>query len=308
MYDIVVLGSINLDIITECADFPNRGDTAFCKSINMMPGGKGNNQAVSAAKFGKSVCFIGAIGDDSPGKQLRENLKSRNIADNHVVVKQKSETGSCVGLIDQDGENTLLVNPGANMDLSSEDITKTFDKIEGKILLVQMETSKESVLTAMKKAKEKGMFVILDPAPVDGICRDAFIYADLIIPNSHETKYITDIDVYDESTALEAAKIIKSMGVDNVIVKMGGNGTLLLHKDSAHTFIPAIKVNAVDTVGAGDCFAGAMASHLIDDMDNITGAVKFAQVVAGIKVSRHGGHDAIPALDEVEKVFASVDF
>ena len=308
MYDIVVLGSINLDIITKCAGFPNHGDTAFCESIYTMPGGKGNNQAVSAAKFGKRVCFIGAVGDDNHGKQLRENLKSKNISDDHIVVKHESETGSCVALVDQDGENTLLVNPGANMDLNSDDISKVFDDIEGKILLVQMETSKESVISAMKKAKEKGMFVILDPAPVDGISKDAFIYADLIVPNSHETKYITNIDVHDELTALEAAKVIKSIGIDNVVIKMGGDGTLLLQKDNSHIFIPAIKVNAVDTVGAGDCFAGAMASYLIDDIDNIVEAVKFAQIVAGIKVSRQGGQDAIPSIEEVEAVKASIIF
>ncbi|MFA0084390.1 ribokinase [Vibrio sp. 10N.261.51.F12] len=298
MYDIIVLGSINMDVIAECKSYPNSGDTAFCNAINMQSGGKGNNQAISAANYGKKVCFVGSVGNDSQGKSLRDNLKTRNISDEHIVIKPNSKTGTCVGLVEPTGENTLIVNPGANMELTSDDVAEVFNRIEGTILLIQMETSKESVLEAMKIAKQKGMLVILDPAPVDGICKESFVYADIIVPNSAETKFITGIEVYNESTALEAAKAIHALGVETVIIKMGGNGCLLFKNDKS-TFIPALKVDAVDTVGAGDCFAGALASHLSDDVA-IEDAIKFAQVVAGIKVTRFGGQDALPSMTEVE--------
>ncbi|MFG1173109.1 ribokinase [Erwiniaceae bacterium CAU 1747] len=301
MYDIIVIGSINMDVIVHCHHFPASGDNTFCESIRLAAGGKGNNQAVSAARYGKKVCFIGCIGDDSPGRQLRQNLKERHIDDGWLIVKNGVDTGSCVGLVEPNGENTLLVNPGANFAFGAEEIRQRLNALEGKILLIQMETSKESVLAAMRTAREKGMLIILDPAPVQGINPDCFPYADIIVPNSHETERITGIRVFDESSALAAAKIIHGMGVNNVIVKMGGSGCLL-YRHQTPLYFPALQVDAVDTVGAGDCFAGALANYLIDYPDNLEDAIRFAQTVAGIKVSRHGGHDAIPSLNEVNAV------
>lgn len=301
MYDIVVIGSINMDVIVTCHEFPHSGDNSFCKSIQMTAGGKGNNQAVSAARFGRKVCFIGCIGNDDTGRQLRQNLKKRKIDDTYMIIKQGAETGSCVGLLEPDGDNTLLVNTGANFAFGAQEVNDTLGKVQGKILLIQMETSKESVMAAMRTGREKGMFIILDPAPVGGIDTECFPYADLIVPNSSETKHITGITVNDECSALKAAKMIHAMGVKNVIIKMGGNGCLL-YQDETSVFIPALSVKAVDTLGAGDCFAGALASYLIDDTNNIEGALRFAQIVAGIKVSRTGGHDAIPAMEEVSAV------
>lgn len=298
MYDIIVMGSINLDIVVQCVKFPNNGDSAFCKSIEMIPGGKGNNQAVNSAHFGKKVCFIGSIGNDSSGQQLRDNLVKRNIDDRFLIVNEKEETGSCVCLLDENGENTLLVNLGANFAFGEKEVRKVFDEVKGKILLLQMETGKESIITAMRLARERGMYVILDPAPVDGIDLDYLPYADLVVPNSHETQRISGIEVTDPDSALKAARIIHEMGVRHVIVKMGGDGCLLL-KDGQSTYLPAMKVKAVDTVGAGDCFAGALANYLIDHPDDLISAIKFAQIAAGIKVSRRGGHDAIPSLEEV---------
>ncbi|WP_200543085.1 ribokinase [Erwinia sp. S38] len=301
MYDIIVMGSINLDVIVNCLQFPASGDNTFCESIRLTAGGKGNNQAVSAARYGKKVCFLGCIGDDAPGRQLRQNLQDRHIDDRWLLVKEGVGTGSCVGLVEPDGENTLLVNLGANFAFGAEEISQRLDSVSGKILLIQMETSKESVLAAMRTARAKGMLIILDPAPVQGISPDCFPYADIIVPNSSEARHISGVEVKDEQSALAAAKIIYGMGVKNVIVKMGGSGCLL-YRDEKSTFFPALDVQAVDTVGAGDCFAGALANYLIDHPDDLEAAIRFAQIVAGIKVSRRGGHDAIPSLDEVNAV------
>ncbi|MGE9550897.1 ribokinase [Erwinia amylovora] len=302
MYDIVVMGSINMDIIVECNGFPKSGDNSFCQSIRMAAGGKGNNQAVSAACYGKKVCFIGSVGNDDPGRQLRENLRKHGVDDRFVLVSEAEGTGSCVAIIEPSGDNTLIGNTGANFSFGALEVGQVFEQVQAKILLIQMETSNESVLAAMRIAREKGMYVILDPAPVDGINPEAFPCADLILPNSNETQHITGVTVHDETSALEAAKIIHAMGVENIVVKMGGDGCLL-YSNNHSLFIPSLSVKAVDTVGAGDCFAGALANYLIDHADDLEGAVRFAQVVAGIKVSRFGGHDAIPAIDEVNAVF-----
>lgn len=299
MYDIIVLGSINMDIVVKCKTFPNNGDTSFCQSIKMLPGGKGNNQAVSAGKYNKKVCFVGCIGEDSQGQQLKENLSRQGIDNKHLLMTSQDETGSCVALVESSGENTLLVNPGANFCFGKKEVTEIFNKIDAKILLIQMETSKEAIETAMQLAKEKGMYIILDPAPVDGIDLDLIRHADLVVPNSHETHHITGITVKTADDALLAAKKIHEMGVKDVIVKMGGDGCLI-YKDGQSTLVPSLSVKAVDTVGAGDCFAGALAGFLIKDNDLLK-AVKFATTAAGIKVSRFGGHDAIPSLEEVQR-------
>lgn len=299
MYDIVVLGSINMDIVAKCYSFPKSGDNVFCKSIKMMAGGKGNNQAVSSAKYGKKVCFIGCIGQDSQGEQLRSNLIKQGISDKFLIVNRDYETGSCVALVEPTGDNTLLVNKGANFAFGAKEIQDIMQNIKAKILLIQMETSPESVISAMKIAKEKGIYVILDPAPADGINSEAFPYADLIVPNSNETQHITGIEVYDAESALVAARKIHQLGVPKVIVKMGAKGCLV-YQNGQPTFIPSLIVKAVDTVGAGDCFAGALANALIDDPDLLK-AVKFANIIAGIKVSRFGGHNAIPSKEEADE-------
>ncbi|KRG15362.1 ribokinase [Virgibacillus soli] len=297
-YDIAVVGSINMDVIVDTPNYPEYGDTLFCDSIAMKPGGKGANQAVSVAKLGKKACLIGAVGNDSAGKQLIQNLNSKNVDTTHILQSEESGTGTFVAMIDSTGENTMVGTKGANDSLTSEDITKTFAQIDAKILLIQMETSRESIIAAMKAAKERNMYVVLDPAPADGIFDEAFKYADLITPNKQETKRITGIEVTDEASALEAAKKLNELGIKDVIVKMGEDGSLIYQNGQA-TIVDAIKVKAVDTVGAGDCFAGALASSYLDTNDLIESA-KFASVAAGIKVSRHGGQEAIPTLKEVE--------
>lgn len=298
-YDIAVVGSINMDVIVETPNYPEYGETLFCDSITMKPGGKGANQAVSVAKLGKKTCLIGAVGNDSAGKQLIQNLDSKNVDTTHIIQSEEVGTGTFVAMIDSTGENTMVGTKGANDSLTTEDMKKIFEQIEAKILLIQMETSQDSIIAAMKAAKERNMYVILDPAPAEGIFDEAFKYADLITPNKQETKRITGIEVTDEASALEAAKKLSGLGIKDVIVKMGEHGSLVYQNGQA-TVVDAIKVKAVDTVGAGDCFAGALASSYLDTNDLVESA-KFASVAAGIKVARHGGQEAIPTRKEVEE-------
>lgn len=297
-YDIAVVGSINMDVIVEVPSFPSYGQTAFCDKISYIPGGKGANQAVTVSQMQKKVCMIGAVGQDSAGTQLIENLNARNIDTSHILSVKDHGTGTFVAIIDQTGENTMVGTKGANDQITNKDIDAIFSKLEADILLVQMETSQQSIIASMKIAKERGMYVILDPAPADGIFEEAFQYADLILPNQQETEHITGVKVKDQQTAIQAAEAFHARGIPDVMVKMGAEGVLVSAKGK-QTFIDSLKVKAVDTVGAGDCFAGAVASRLLDTND-LVDAAKFATIAAGIKVSRAGGHDAIPSLKEVE--------
>ncbi|WP_430507880.1 ribokinase [Rossellomorea marisflavi] len=297
-YDVITVGSINMDVIVESPQYPAYGDTVFANSIGMTPGGKGANQAVTAARLGKKTALIGAVGKDSAGTQLLKNLSSKGVDTSHILQVEEHGTGTFVAMIDETGENTMVGTKGANDHISEEDINSVFEQIDAKILLVQMETSQESIIASMKAAKSKGMYVILDPAPADGIFNEAFKYADLVVPNKQETERITGIQVHDQTSAHLAAEKIHELGVKDVIIKMAENGSLISQIGSI-TFVDAIAVKAVDTVGAGDCYAGALACAYLDTNDLVE-AAKFASVAAGIKVSRSGGQDAIPTMEEVQ--------
>lgn len=303
-YDVIVLGSINMDIRVDAKKYPHYGDTVFAKKIEMLPGGKGSNQAVSVAKQNKKVAFVGAVGNDSTGKQMLSNLTSKGIETTHVIKSDKSGTGTFVAIVDDSGENTMLGTKGANDTISGEDIKKVVAKVDAKILLLQMETSKASILSAMKEAKHRGMYTILDPAPAEGYFKEALQYADLVTPNQQETECITGIQVTNQATAIEAAKAIIALGVPSVIVKMGAKGSVVYHAGEI-TVVDAFKTTAVDTVGAGDTFAGALAAALVEN-DNLVEAVTYATMASSIKVSRAGGQDSIPTEGEVKKALERV--
>lgn len=296
-YDVVVLGSINLDVIVNLDKYPQYGETVFANTINMEPGGKGSNQAVTVAKQGKKLLFLGSVGNDSSGRQMLQNLEEYNIDTKHIYISDTKGTGTFVAEIDKYGENTMAGTLGANSSLTKEYIYDALKDVEAEVLLLQMETSHESILAAMKVAKEKGMFVILDPAPADGYFKEALQYADVITPNQQETENLTGIQVINQETALKAAKAIEELGVKNSIIKMGANGNLV-YQNGKVDYIPALKVKAINSVGAGDTFAGALASSYVENKDLVQ-AVKYGNVAAGIKVSRAGGQESIPTSEEV---------
>lgn len=299
-YDVALLGSINLDVKSFVKSFPNYGDTSTAKHIELVPGGKGANQATAVAKLGGQVAFVGAVGNDSAGKQMIDNLNSYHVTTDYIKKDNELGTGTFVIIVDDDGENTMVGTLGANSSLTKNDVQLALSKIDAPVFLLQMETSRESIIESLKIAKEKNMYVILDPAPVDGYFEEALAYANCVTPNQQETKHITGIEINSIDDAKKAAKIIANKGVESVIIKMGKDGNLVLHNNE-FTYIESHKVNAVDTVGAGDTFAGAFASHFSKNQ-NLIDAVKYGNAAAALKVSKLGGQEAIPDNTEVEKL------
>lgn len=296
-YDVVVLGSINLDVKSFVASYPQHGETAGAKSIEMIPGGKGSNQALAVSKLGGNIAFIGSVGNDPAGEQMLTNLAENNIDRSFIKKSETEGTGTFIILVDDSGENTMVGTLGANNTLTKKEVQQAMDQVEAPVLLLQMETSKESITAALEKAKEKNMFVILDPAPADGYFEEALKWADCVTPNQQETEKITGIAVKNEEDAKKAAEIIATIGPKNVIIKMGSKGNLL-YTEGKTIFIPSYKVDAVDTVGAGDTFSGALAVHYSRNK-NLMDAINFANKAAAIKVSRLGGQKAIPTLAEM---------
>lgn len=299
MFDIIVLGSINLDIMVLTERYPDYGETAFARSIAMVPGGKGANQAVSAAKQGKKVAFIGAVGQDAAGRQMLENLQSYGVNTDCILQDPEHGTGTFIPIVDAKGENTMLGTHGANAVLTAEYVENALDQLEAPILLLQMETSRESVIAAMKKAKAKGMTVILDPAPAAAFTPEVLAYADIITPNQHETLAISGIDVVDAETAEAAARVIHKLGVGQSVIKMGAGGNLVF-QNGVTEYVPSLTVNAVNTVGAGDTFAGALTAAFLDKKD-LTEAVRYGNIAAGLKVSRAGGQEDMPTMEEINE-------
>lgn len=297
-YDVALLGSINLDVKSFVQKFPNYGETSSAKHIELVPGGKGSNQAVSVARSGGKVAFVGAVGNDSAGKQMIDNLQFHGVTTDYIKKDNESGTGTFVIIVDEDGENTMVGTLGANSSLSKTDIQHSLGNIDAPVLLLQMETSQESILESLKLAKQKGMYIVLDPAPADGYFEEALTYANCVTPNQQETKQITGISINSIDDAKKAAKIIAEKGVESVIIKMGKDGNLVYH-NGEFTYIESHKINAVDTVGAGDTFAGALAYHYSQHSDLIE-AVKYGNTAAAIKVSRLGGQLAIPTADDIK--------
>lgn len=299
-YDVLVMGSINMDMIVFVNDFPENGENVIAKSTEVHAGGKGANQAVAVAKQGVKHAFIGAVGNDDSGDQMIEILQNKGVETKYIIKKDDAQTGACVAVVDKKGENTLMGILGANMAITEEEIKKSFSNLSADILLLQLETSQESVLTALKIAKEKGMYIILDPAPEGCFIEEALSYADLVTPNRQETEKITGLKVTGIEEAKIAARKIADRGVRNVIVKLGSEGSVIFESDRGeYTFVEAKKVEAVDTIGAGDTFAGVLASVLSENKEDLIAAIKIATQASALKVSRTGGQDAIPTKEEL---------
>ncbi|WP_094243406.1 ribokinase [Tetragenococcus halophilus] len=301
--DVVVMGAINMDMYVHVEDFPKYGENIQAKELDQQVGGKGSNQAVTVAKQGVNQALIGTVGNDDFGKQILNSLSQQGVKTDHIINKEDTQTGIVVAVVDHTGENTFMVILGANMALKAEEVEQAMEPLEGKIFLLNLETSQESVLAALKTAKKKDMYVVLDPAPEGSYFEEALQYADLVTPNQQETEKITGMTVNTVEDAKKAAQWIAGQGVSDVIVKLGSEGSVLYEsKKDRFTIIEATKVKAINTVGAGDIFAGVLASRLAKDPDDLVAAAKLASKASALKVSRSGGQDGIPTKEELEQL------
>src|SRR5690625_3911861 len=246
MSDICVVGSINMDIVTSVDKYPERGQTVFGNEILQFVGGKGANQSVACAKQNKRVATIGAVGNDQYGEILIEELKKAGVDTSEINVLADAASGQTTIILDGEAENTIIYVEGANGKLTADDVTKSIQaQADSKILLTQMETPYETVLQAMKTAKNQGMKVILDPAPANNVTDEMLSYADLVLPNVHETEWLTGVFVIDEATAKKAVQKFREKGVHQGVLKIGSNGSYVFNEDKL-TFIEGIEVEAVD--------------------------------------------------------------
>lgn len=298
MKKIAVIGSSNTDMVIKSDRIPVPGETVLGGNFFMNPGGKGANQAVAAARMDGNVTFIAKVGNDLFGKESIANWQKENIDTKHVIIDESNPSGVALIMVDSKGENCISVALGANASLSPKDLQSAKNIIENSdIVLMQLETPLDTITTAAKWAYNKGVKVILNPAPAAKLPFELLQYLYLITPNETEAELLTNIKVTDQVSAKKAADILHLMGVKNVIITMGKQGAYL-SCSSFNEIIPAYKVTAIDTVAAGDVFNGALAVALSENLDWIT-AVKLAQKAASISVTRIGAQSSAPRRAEI---------
>ena len=296
---ILVVGSSNTDMVVKSERLPVPGETVLGNSFMMNPGGKGANQAVASSRLGGNVTFITKTGNDLFGRQSIELFTEENINTNYVFSDPNHPSGVALIMVDSLGENCIVVASGANMSLSPHDIEKSKNAFEqADILLMQLEIPMQTVEYAAKIAFEKGIKVILNPAPAAFLSNDLFKCLYVIVPNKTEAEVLSGINVSDIDSAKRAADIIASKGVNIVVITLGSKGALI--KDgNEYNYVEAEKVEAVDTTAAGDTFCGALSVALSEGL-SIVEAVKLANKASAITVTREEAQNSIPYRNEIQ--------
>ena len=296
MKKIVVIGSINMDLVTICDRAPNGGETLLGTEFFQIPGGKGANQAVTIGKLGSRVVMLGKVGDDLFGKELLSSM-DKNGVDIQFIEKAPVSTGIAKIVVEKNGQNRILVVPGANSYVDIEYIDNHLDVIKDcDVVIGQLEIPISTVEYAFKKAKEYGKITILNPAPAIKLSEELIKNSDYIIPNESELEVITGMKIESFDGIIEAAKKVIKMGVKGLIVTLGEKGSLYLGGDK-FTKHSAYKVKAIETTAAGDSFIGGFVTRLDLGVDK---AIEFATKVSAISVTKRGAQTSIPTMEEVE--------
>lgn len=298
MKKIIVIGSSNTDMVVKTKRLPAKGETILGGTFLMNPGGKGANQAVAVARLGGNVRFISKVGNDLFGKQSIELYKSQGINTDYIFIDPDNPSGIALITVDDHGENCIVVASGTNAYLSIEDIEEARAVIgKGDIILMQLEIPLNTVEYISEMAENKGIKVILNPAPAQSLPSYLLKRLYILTPNKTEAELLTGIRVTDWESAKKAADLINGKGVENVIITLGADGALL-KDNSGYYMIETEKVNAIDTTAAGDTFNGALCVGLSENMP-LPEAVRFACKAASISVTRMGAQSSIPYKKEL---------
>ena len=297
MSKIVIIGSSNVDLTVRTSHIPSKGETIFGAAPQTAFGGKGANQAVAVSRLGGDVSFITKVGADSYGNMMAENLVKEGIAAETVIRDAAAPSGVAWICVDDNGDNSIIVMPGANCTMTKEDIVPFLSLIkEADYLLMQLETPLEVVEHAASIAYENGVKVVLNPAPAQPLSDDLLSKTYLLTPNEKECRLLCGETVSDDVRT--NAETLLAKGVKNVIVTLGEKGSLLSNA-SGQAEVPAVKVNAVDTVAAGDTYNGALVVALSEGK-TMTEAMAFATKASAIAVTRFGAQPSVPYRSEIK--------
>lgn len=304
---IVVVGSINLDLVSRVTRLPRPGETVHGQTLSRFPGGKGANQAVAAARLGARCTMIGRVGDDPFGPGLIASLAEAGVCTDRVAVTADCSSGVALIGVEDSGQNAITIVGGANARLSPEDVAQHADAIaNADALLVQLEVPLATVEAALAVARRAGVRTILDPAPApDGPLPAACLDVDLLSPNQSEAEALTGLPVPDAGSAAAVAERLQEQGARAVALKLGEHGALWLDADGSSRLVPTARVDVVDTTAAGDAFTAALAVALARGDDPMT-ATRFACAAGTLATTRPGAQAAMPTHDDVQRFLRSL--
>ncbi|MHC1740600.1 MAG: ribokinase [Anaerolineaceae bacterium] len=300
--DIVVIGSLNMDLVVRIDRMPLISETVRGGDLITIPGGKGANQAAAAALLDSTVSMVGRVGNDLYGSLIVNNLQKIGIDTSGVFIDPLVSTGTAMVFVTPRGENCIVISPGANGRVEKKDINENINKIaDAKVLLLQLEIPTPTVLCAIEIAKQFGVLTILNPAPAAKLPKNIYKMIDILVPNEIEASLLTGIEVHDLGSASKAAQQLISLGIKKVILTLGKKGSLLVTKGNC-IHIPAYEVEAVDTTGAGDSFIGGLATSITKGF-SLEDAAHYASFVGALTVTRRGAQISFPTSEEVNKVY-----
>ena len=296
-----VIGSTNMDLTTTVERMPVWGETVLARHFETSFGGKGANQAVAAAKLGAEVVMVSDLGDDTLGDSALKNFESYGINTLHVRRIPNQSTGTATILIDQSsGDNAILIVAGANGDLSSADVDAASEALKGcDLILLQLEIQLETAYAAIRFARKNGVRTVLNPAPARrNLDMEIVTQASFLVPNETELAIMTDMPVASEAELSAAAQSLVEKGVETVIVTLGARGALIATPEGARRIEP-VKVEAIDTTGAGDAFIGSFARYLAAGL-SLDAALAEATRYSAFSVTRRGAQKSFATEAEFE--------
>jgi ribokinase len=297
---LVVIGSVNADHVLQLETFPRPGETVVGHGYQVIPGGKGANQAVAAARLGADVSFMACVGDDDFGTRMMELFRDDGIDTAGITAMANTPTGVALIQIADSGENSIAISPEANGAFSPAILEKNMVLLQNAdMVLMQLEIPLETIEIAAREARKGGAVIVLNPAPAQALPDSLLSDLSMITPNETEAELLTGIRVENESDAHNAAKVLHDKGVETVIITLGEKGAYLSSSEGSR-LVRGYEVQAVDTTAAGDTFNGALVAALQQGRD-VDAAIEFAHAAAAISVTRIGAQTSIPGIDEVNE-------
>ncbi len=294
MSRIAVVGSINMDLVSRTPKLPAPGETIIGSGFSHAPGGKGANQAAAVGRLGAEVHMVGCVGDDSFGSEMIASLQASGVQTD-LVQHHPGPTGIAAIWVDDEGQNSIIVSPGANSLLGSEYVRQCLVSLKPEYVLAQCEIP----LEAIRAAGSFGKF-ILNPAPAADLPDTLLRKSWMLIPNEIEAQQITGLANGSLSKLSELAKKLLSMGPEHVVITLGGQGCMWASRHGDLLHVPALAVRPVDTTGAGDAFVGALSAALADGKE-IPQALQWAITAASLSTTRHGAMPSLPTRAELEE-------
>lgn len=298
---VLVFGSINMDLVARTPRIPAVAETITGHEFFTAPGGKGANQAVAVARLGVPTKMVGRVGGDAFGPELRQNLESAGVDTSPVFTDTSVSSGVAIIAVDDQAQNNIIIIPGANGRVGAEDVQRLEQNLPGaKALLLQLEVPLEAVTAAAQLARQHGVTVMLDPAPARDLPIELYAAVDVLTPNEVEAAQLVGFLVKTPAEADRAATVLRGRGVETVIIKMGALGVFYTQASGEKGFVPAFKVEAIDTVAAGDAFNGGLAAALVEGQPLAT-AIRWGAAAGALSATKRGAQPSMPGRAEFEE-------